>query len=172
MDNLLKILIAFLSLLILIQLIYSFITFSSFSCPDCPECPEQVKNQMVIPSNTYTTDYITEKFLMFDDDVKSIDFLKSNVIFANNYVVNFEQDAQSIMTQFRNERDNMTNIYIDKNIRYIQSTDEEKKKKFDDQFNLSTFPSPLIFYEGSKLLYGYIKEKKEWKILVDIGNFQ
>ena len=133
MDTFLKLLIGILCFLIIFQLIYSYITFSSFSCPDCPDCPEITDNELIIPSNEYTINYIKKKYLDIDDDIKSIDFLKTNILFADNYIVNFEQDAELIMTKIREEVDNKDNIFNNKNIKYIQSSDEDKKSKFNKQ---------------------------------------
>ena len=172
MDNFLKILIGTLCFLIVFQLIYSYLTFSSFSCPDCPECPEINEIDDIVPSDDYIINYLKKKFLDIDDDIKSIDFLKENVLFADNYIVNFEQDAESIMTKIREEVDIKDEIFIDKKFKYIQSSDEEKKNKFITQYNIKEYPSPLIYFEGSKLLFGYLKSINNWKILIDIGKFQ
>lgn len=172
MDSFLKVLIGILCFLIIIQLIYSYLTFSSFSCPDCPECPENIENELTIPSNEYTINYLNKHFLDIDDDIKSIDFLKSNVLFADNYIVNFEQDAESVMTKIREEVDNKDKIFNNKNLKYVQSSDEDKKNKFNKQYNINEYPSPLIYFEGSKLLFGYLKSINNWKILIDIGKYQ
>ncbi len=172
MDTFLKLLIGILCFLIIFQLIYSYITFSSFSCPDCPECPEITDNELIIPSNEYTINYIKKKYLDIDDDIKSIDFLKTNILFADNYIVNFEQDAESIMTKIREEVDNKDNIFNNKNIKYIQSSDEDKKSKFNKQYNINEYPTPLVYFEGSKLLFGYLNSINNWKILIDIGKYQ
>lgn len=172
MDAFLKMLIGILCFLIIFQLIYSYITFSSFSCPDCPDCPEITDNQLIIPSNEYTINYIKKHFLDFDDDIKSIDFLKTNILFADNYIVNFEQDAESIMTKIREEVDNKENIFNNKNMKYIQSSDEDKINKFNKQYNINEYPTPLVYFEGSKLLFGYLNSINNWKILIDIGKYQ
>jgi len=172
MDTFLKLLIGILCFLIIFQLIYSYITFSSFSCPDCPDCPEITDNQLIIPSNEYIINYIKKQFLDFDDDIKSIDFLKTNILFADNYIVNFEQDAESIMTKIREEVDNKENIFNNKNMKYIQSSDEDKINKFNKQYNINEYPTPLVYFEGSKLLFGYLNSINNWKILIDIGKYQ
>lgn len=172
MDTFLKLLIGILCFLIIFQLIYSYITFSSFSCPDCPDCPEITDNQLIIPSNEYTINYIKKKYLDIDDDIKSIDFLKTNILFADNYIVNFEQDAESIMTKIRVEVDNKENIFNNKNMKYIQSSDEDKINKFNKQYNINEYPTPLVYFEGSKLLFGYLNSINNWKILIDIGKYQ
>lgn len=172
MDNFLKILIGILCFLIAFQLVYSYITFSSFTCPDCPECPDVNNNDSEVPSNDLIINYLKKTFLSLDNDIKSIDFLKNNVLFADNYIVNFEQDAESLMTRIREEVDNTDEIFIEKNFKYIQSFDEEKKKKFNEQYNIKEYPSPLIYFEGSKLLFGYLSSLKSWKIFIDIGKYQ
>jgi hypothetical protein len=172
MDTLLKIIIGILCLLIMLQLVYSYITFSSFSCPDCPECPEITTSEIIMPSNDYIINYINKTFLDINDDIKSIDFLKTNVLFADNYIVNFEQDAESIMTRIRTEVDNKDDIFNEANFKYIQSFDNDKKSKFNLQYNIKEYPSPLIYFEGSKLLFAYLKSQNIWKILIDIGKYQ
>ena len=172
MDNFLKILIGILCLLIIFQLVYSYITFSSFTCPDCPECPDVNSNDCEIPSNDYIINYLKKTFMSVDDDIKSIDFLKNNVLFADNYIVNFEQDAESIMSRIREEVESTDEIFKESNFKYIQSFNEEKKKKFNEQYNIKEYPSPLIYFEGSKLLFGYLSSLNSWKILIDIGKYQ
>jgi hypothetical protein len=170
MDDFLKIILGVLCLLILFQVIYSYITFSSFSCPDCPECPAcDEKKEDIVPTNKVLTNYIVNKFIdQIDDDTKSIDFLKQYVLFANNYKVNFELDAESIMSKIRKEVDDPAIQFIEKNLRYIQSTDAIKKDQFNKQYALNEYPSPLIYFEGSNILFGYLNDKEKWMILLDV----
>lgn len=169
MDDFLKIILGVLCLLILFQVIYSYITFSSFSCPDCPECPTCEEKDDIIPTNKLLSNYIVNNFIdSVNDDTKSIDFLKQNVLFANNYKVNFDLDAESIMSKIRKEVDDPSIQFIDKNLRYIQSSDKEKKDKFNKQYGLVEYPSPLIYFEGSNILFGYLNNKEKWMILLDV----
>ena len=63
------------------------------------------------------SNYIVNNFIdNVDDDTKSIDFLKQNVLFANNYKVNFDLDAESIMSKIRNEVDENANIIFGSSI--------------------------------------------------------
>ena len=168
MDNLLKIILVILTSLIFFQIIYSYITFSTFSCPDCPECPTYEKDT-IVPSDKVLTNYIINKFIdQIDDDTKSIDFLKENVLFANNYQVNFNLDSESIMGKIRSEIENEDIEYNLENLRYIQTNDSNKKDKFNKQYALLEYPSPLIYFEGSNLLFAYLNNKEKWMILLDV----
>lgn len=119
MDNLLKIILAILTLLIFFQIIYSYITFSAFSCPDCPDCPTYDEKDSIVPSDKVLINYIINKFIdQIDDDTKSIDFLKENVLFANNYQVNFNLDSESIMGKIRSEIENEDIEFNLENLRY------------------------------------------------------
>ena len=104
-----------------------------------------------------------------DFDTKSIDFLKENVLFANNYKY---LDAESIMSKIRKEVDDPAIQFIQKNLRYIQSSDSVKKDKFNKQYALNEYPSPLIYFEGSNILFGYLNDKEKWMILLDVTKFE
>jgi len=170
MDNFLKFVLIILCFLVLFQLIYSYITFTSFTCPECPECPI-LKDELIPPSNQYFVNYINKNFVeKVDDDIKSIDFLKKNILFANNYQVNFQLDAESVMSKIRNEFQNNNQNFTKGKLKYIQSTDAVKIKQFNDQYKIENYPSPLIYFEGSNLLFGFIENK--WKILIDISKYQ
>lgn len=169
MDNLLKIILGILTLLIFFQIIYSYITFSTFSCPDCPECPTNDEKDNIVPSDKVLTNYIINKFIdQINDDIKSIDFLKENVLFANNYQVNFNLDSESIMSKIRNEIDNEDIEFNYENLRYIQTNDSNKKDKFNKQYALLEYPSPLIYFQGSNMLFAYLNNKEKWMILLDV----
>jgi hypothetical protein len=169
MDDFLKIILGVLCLLILFQIVYSYISFSSFSCPDCPECPSCDEKDYSIPSDKYLSNYILNNFIdIIDDDTKSIDFLKDNVLFANNFKVNFDLDAESIMSKIRKEVDNQTIQFTAKNLKYIQSNDSIKKDTFNKQYGIPEYPAPLVYFEGSNILFGYLKDKEKWTILLDV----
>lgn len=168
MDDFLKIILGILCCLILFNIVYSYITFSSFSCPDCPECPTIQDVEPPTPNNKYLSNYILNNFVeKINDDLKSIDFLKENVLFANNFKVSFELDAESIMAKIKKDIEDKTKFSSNKII-YIQSTDQAKKDAFIKQYNLNEYPAPLIYFEGSNLLFGYLDYKNKWMIMIDV----
>ena len=57
---------------------------------------------------------------------KSIDFLKQNIL-QIIYKVNFDLDAESIMSKIRKEVDDPSIQFIEKNLRYIQTSDSVKR---------------------------------------------
>ena len=153
-------------IIVAIQLTYSYLTFSKLSCPDCPECPTFDERSEIPSTQTFST-YIYNKFIIsLDDDVNSINYLKFNVLFANNYIVNFQADAESIISKIRNEFENKKSLFTADNLIYVQTTDENAKKKLIQDFNLPVYPTPLVKYNDSSLFFGNIQN--EWKILIDV----
>lgn len=151
-------------IIVITQFIYSFF-YNKIECPEFPE----IKNNEEIPNNEHTTKYIYKNLInAIDDDIDSLEFIKNNVIFANNYNVNYQMDAESIMSRIKYDIRNK-NIFNQDNIKYIQSNDENKVNEFKNLYNLNYYPSPLIYYQGSNLLFAYIKEKLSWKILLDVA---
>ena len=153
-------------IIVAIQLTYSYLTFSKLSCPDCPECPTFDERSEIPSTQTFST-YIYNKFIIsLDDDVNSINYLKFNVLFANNYIANFQADAESIVSKIRNEFENKKSLFTADNLIYVQTTDENAKKKLIQDFNLPVYPTPLVKYNDSNLFFGNIQN--EWKILIDV----
>lgn len=158
-------------LLIIIHLVYSYMTYSKFSCPDCPECPVNIEKEEITPNNKYIINYIYNYFFKnLNDDTNNIEYLKNNVIFPNNYIVKFDLDAESIINNIK--KDLELNIkFDDTKLRYIQSFDTSKIKAFNDQYSLIEYPSPLIKFEDSNLLFGFIQNQNKWMILLDVTKF-
>lgn len=157
--------------LVIIHLVYSYLTYSKFNCPDCPECPTSIEKEEIIPNNKYVINYIYNYFFKnLNDDTNNIEYLKNYIIFPNNYIVKFDLDAESIINNIK--KDLELNIKFDETkLKYIQSFDSEKIKQFNQQYSLTEYPSPLIKFEDSNLLFGFIKEKNKWMILLDVTKF-
>ena len=169
MDTFFKLILTILTILILIQFIYSFMTFSNFNCPDCPTCPEQKDcSELYPPSSNQIVKHIHKNLIVaLEDAIDGVKFLNNNVIFANNIKVKFEGDSESILTKMRPELiDNKKNISVEK-MSYVQTTDKNKKQDFNNQFNLSHYPSPLIIFEGTDILFGWIEKDSKWKMLIN-----
>ena len=157
------------TILIIVQLIYSYLTFSKFSCPDCPTCPPQKDCSILYPPNTgEIVRHIHKKLIsQLEDSVDGITFLRDYVIFANNVKVKFEADSESVLSKMREEIiDNKKNISKD-NLSYVQTKDSNKIKEFKDLFNLSEYPSPLIIFSDTDLLFAWIDSESKWKILIN-----
>lgn len=169
MDTFFKLILTILTIIVFIQFIYSYITFSKFNCPDCPECPPQKDcSESYPPSNSEIIRHIHKKIIAtLEDSVDGIRFLNDNVIFANNVKVKYEADSESVLSKMRTELiENKKNINRD-NIRFVQTTDKTKMEDFNNQFNLSEYPSPLIVFTGTDLLFGWIESDSRWKILIN-----
>ena len=167
MDTIFTILLFILCVLVSVQIIYSYFTFSSFSCPACPDCPA-VNLDGKAPSNDNLRLYIVSKFIdVIDEDLNTINYIKDNVIFSDNYLINYQQDAQNFIEKIKNDlitnKSNISTI----NLKYVQFIEQENITKFMLKYNLSKFPSPLIYFKGSNLLFGFIDN--EWKILIDVS---
>ena len=153
-------------IIVAVQLTYSYLTLSKLTCPDCPECPTY-DDRAEIPSTQSIVTYINNKFIVsLTDDVNSINYLKFNVIFANNYIINFQAEAESVISKIRNEFENKKTLFTADNLVYVQSNDENTRNKFILNYNLPQYPTPLIYFNDSNLLFGNIQN--EWKILLDI----
>lgn len=158
-------------ILTIIQMVYTYLTRSAFACPDCPECPTFEDREIVISSKSFVN-YIKQKFIdKLNDDTKSIDFLKFNVIFADNYVVNYEADAESIMANIRKAFENSKSNFTEENLIYVQSTNEAAKQELMTRFNIIKYPTPLIYFkDNAAILFAHLDF--EWKILIDITQIQ
>ena len=169
MSKFTSVVIGFIMIITLVQLVFTYQTFKKFDCPDCPECPS-LEDQEVLSNQSFVA-YLKRHFInKLDDDVKSIDYLKFNVIFANNYIVNYEADAESIMSKIRNEFETNKSKYNAENLIYVQTTDESAKNQFLEKFNLTNYPTPLIYFNNyQKILFGHIDY--EWKMLIDVTQF-
>lgn len=153
-------------IIVVIQLTYSYLSLSKLSCPDCPECPT-FDERSDIPSSQSISTYIYNKFIItLDDDVNSTNYLKFNVLFANNYTVDFQAESESLISKIRDEFENNKSNFTVDNLVYIQSTDETARNKLISDFNLPSYPTPLVKYNESNLYFGYVQN--EWKILIDV----
>ena len=173
MDTFLKFILTVLVILIIGQIIYSYITFSSFNCPDCPICPPQKEcSNLFPPSNSEIIRHLHKIIIAgLEDSIDGVDFLKKNTIFANNVKIRFETDAESILSKMRTELiENKKNI-IKENIKYVQTTDKVKIEDFNKQFNLTEYPSPLVIFPGTDILFGWIASDNKWKILINKNKY-
>ena len=144
-------------------------TFSNFNCPDCPTCPEQKDcSELYPPSSSQIVKHIHKNLIVaLEDALDGVDFLNKNVIFANNVKVKFEADSESVLIKMREELiDNKKNISVE-NMSFVQSTDLNKKQDFNNQFNLSNYPSPLVVFQGTDILFGWIEKDSKWKMLIN-----
>lgn len=158
-----------LCILVSIQIVYSYTMYSTFNCPECPKCPEYNK-QDCIPSNELVRKYIISNFTeLIEQEVNEIDFLKNNVIFSNNYIVNYQLDSATFFNKIKNNLVGGKKNFINENLIYVQFTDEIKYNEFIEKYSLGTFPSPLIYFKNSNMLFGKIGDK--WKILIDVTKF-
>lgn len=169
MDTFILITLFILCILVSVQIIYSYISFNSFTCPDCPSCPEIQVNEQ-IPSNEYLTLYLKKNYIdVINDNIDSINYLKTNVIFSDNYVVNYQFDSETYINKIKNEFLNNKDKYISPNIRYVQYTDQNNISSFLTKYNLGTVPTPTIYFLGTNLVFAHID--KQWKILIDTSKF-
>lgn len=169
MDTFYKFILTILTLLILIQFIYSFMSFSKFNCPDCPICPRPKEcSELYPPSSNQIVKHIHKTLIIgLEDAIDGIKFLNENVVFANNIKIKFEVDSESILIKMRPELiDNKKNISVE-NMSYVQSNDINKKKDFNNLFNLSSYPSPLIKFKNTDILFGWIDKESKWKMLIN-----
>ena len=169
MDTFFKLILIVLTTLILIQFIYSFMSFSKFNCPDCPICPPQKDcSELYPPSSNQIVKHIHKNLVVaLEDSIDGVKFLNENVIFANNVKVKFEADSESILIKMRPELiDNKKNISVE-NMSYVQTTDANKKQDFNNQFNLSSYPSPLVIFKNTDILFGWIEKDSKWKMLIN-----
>jgi len=169
MDTFLKFILTVLVVLIIGQIIYSYMTFSSFNCPDCPICPPQNEcSDLFPPSNSEIIRHIHKKIIAgLEDSVDGVAFLKENALFANNVKIRFETDAEAILSKMRSELiDNKKNISKE-NIKYVQTTDKVKIEDFILQFNLTEYPSPLVIFPGTDILFGWIESDNKWKMMIN-----
>tara|TARA_X000000950_G_C13690984_1_gene568046 strand:+ start:293 stop:802 length:510 start_codon:yes stop_codon:yes gene_type:complete len=169
MDTFILITLFILCILVSVQIIYSYISFNSFTCPDCPTCPEIEINDQ-IPSNEYLTLYLKKNYIdVINDNLDSINYIKTNVIFSDNYVVNYQLDSESYINKIKNEFENNKEKYISPNIRYVQYTDQGNISSFLSKYNLGAVPTPTVYYKGTNLVFAYIVS--QWKILIDTAKF-
>ena len=144
-------------------------SFSKFNCPDCPTCPPQKDcSELYPPSSNQIVKHIHKNLVVaLEDSIDGVKFLNENVIFANNVKVKFEADSESILIKMRPELiDNKKNISVE-NMSYVQTTDANKKQDFNNQFNLSSYPSPLVIFKNTDILFGWIEKDSKWKMLIN-----
>tara|TARA_B100002019_G_C20956423_1_gene444129 strand:- start:87 stop:536 length:450 start_codon:yes stop_codon:yes gene_type:complete len=145
------------------------LTFSKFNCPDCPTCPPQKDCSLLYPpNNNEIIRYINKHIITeLEDTVDGVKFLNENVIFANNVKVKFEADSESVLSKMRTEIiDNKKNISKE-NLTYVQTFDKVKIDDFKTQFNISEYPSPLIVFNNTDILFGWIESKSKWMMLIN-----
>lgn len=144
-------------------------SFSKFNCPDCPTCPPQKDcSELYPPSSNQIVKHIHKNLILaLEDAIDGVKFLNENVIFANNVKVKFEADSESILIKMRPELiDNKKNISVE-NMTYVQTTDQNKKQDFNNQFNLANYPSPLVIFKNTDILFGWIEKDSQWKMLIN-----
>lgn len=158
-----------LTILVLVQFIYSFLTFSKFNCPDCPICPPQKDCSLLYPPNNNEIIRYINKHLIteLEDTVDGVKFLNENVIFANNIKVKFEADSESVLSKMRDELINNKKNISKENLSYVQTIDKSKIDDFKNQFNISEYPSPLIIFNNTDILFGWIESKSKWMMLIN-----
>ena len=158
-----------LCILVSFQIVYSYMMYSTFNCPECPKCPEYNK-EACIPSNDLLRNYILVNFTeLLEQQVNEIDFLKNNVIFSNNYIVNYQLDSATFINKIKENLIGGRKNFVSENLIYVQFTDDTKYIEFTNKYALDAFPSPLIYFKGSNMLFGKIGN--DWKILIDVAKF-
>lgn len=152
-----------------LQLAYSYISIEKFACPACPECkPISNCSGMNPPSSYEIVRHIHDKIIsQLELSNDGVLFLSNHVIFANNIRIKFETDAEGVLIKMRQQLiDSKVNINVN-NINYIQINDPEKLNEFKQLFNINEYPTPLISFKDTDLLFGWINSDYKWKILID-----
>ena len=142
MDTFILITLFILCILVSVQIIYSYISFNSVTCPDCPTCPEIEINDQ-IPSNEYLTLYLKKNYIdIINDNLDSINYIKTNVIFSDNYVVNYQLDSESYINKIKNEfgfKCDLNNLNaLEKKLKDTQKLSLNKNDKI---FNIKPTPN-------------------------------
>ena len=124
--------------------------------------------QLYPPSSSQIVNHIHKNLIVaLEDSIDGVKFLNENVIFANNVKVKFEADSESILIKMRPELiDNKKNINVE-NMSYVQITDQNRAQDFKNQFNLSNYPTPLVLFKNTDILFGWIEKDSKWKMLIN-----
>ena len=100
-----------------------------------------------------------------------MEYLKNNVIFADNIKLNFETDAETIVMQLRKDLiENKSKINND-NLVYLYTNNKDKREVFKKKFNIPNYPKPLIMFSGLDLLFGYVESENKWKIFINKNKY-
>ena len=98
-------------------------------------------------------------------------YIADYVYLANGIKFEFDSDADSVILKLKVDLLDNKKLINTKNLKYIQTNNQSKIKKFINKFNVSEYPKPLIMFKNPKLLFGYIESENVWKIFINSEDY-